>query len=188
MNMKFLANSYLILALILGALLPVMLSLASSMNTYEFLLITYLIAVPTSLGFVIAAGKKDTLIGYLKNKRSFAAIAAIGLLNYAFLEFGLSYAERFVSASLATVIYRTSPVLMLLFLPLILKERITKYQIVALSLAFVGLFLALSGGSLQLVAGGDLLIIGFLIIVALAGALATVLIKKYMYDMESSKT
>lgn len=188
MEIRKLANSYLVLALILGALLPVMLSIATNMNTYEFLFLTYLIAVPASYAFVVFSGKKEKLLGYLRDKKSFATIAAIGLLNYAFLEFGLSYAERFVSASLATVVYRTYPILMLLFLPAVLKERISKYQVAALLLAFSGVYLALSGGGLSIVSAGsqNAGIVAFLVVVALAGALATVLVKRYMYDMESS--
>ncbi len=186
MEVKMLANTYLVLALLLGAMLPVMLSLATSMNTSEFLLITYALAVPASYALVVFMGKKEQLFGYLRNKKTLALIAAIGLLEYTFLEFGLSYAERFVSASLATVVYRSYPLLMLLFLPFVLKERITKYQVAALSLAFVGLYLALSGGSLSIFSGSNIDIIGFLIVVALTSALATALVKKYNYEMGSS--
>ena len=186
MDIKRLANTYLVLALILGALLPVMLDLAPGMSIYEFLFLAYLISVFVSLGFVIASGKKERLLGYIRNPRDFALIAGIGLLNYALLEFGLTYAERFVSASLATVVYRTYPLLMLAFLPFVLRERISKYQIIALALGVVGLCIALSGGTMGFLSGSSAPIISLLIVVALAGALATVLVKKYAYDMESS--
>jgi uncharacterized membrane protein len=75
---------------------------------------------------------------------------------------------------------------MLAFLPFVLRERISKYQIVALSLGVIGLYIALSGGTIGILAGSNLPIISLLIVVALAGALATVLVKKYAYDMESS--
>ncbi len=188
MNIKALANSYLLLALVLGALLPVMLALAGGMNIYEYLFLTYLVAVPTSFLFVLVSGKKEKLFSYVRNKKDFAIIAAIGLLNYAFLEFGMDYAEHFVSASLATVIYRTYPILMLVFLPLILKERVTKYQGAALSLGFIGLYIAISmsGGAAGSSGSINAPIILLLSIIAVAGALATVLVKKYAYDMESS--
>jgi len=186
MDIKRLANTYLVLALMLGALLPVMLDLAPGMSIYEFLFLAYLISVFVSLGFVVASGKKERLIGYIKNRRDFALIAGIGLLNYALLEFGLTYAERFVSASLATVVYRTYPLLMLAFLPFVLRERISKYQIAALSLGVIGLGIAVGGGAIGFLSGSNVPIISLLIVVALAGALATVLVKKYSYDMESS--
>jgi drug/metabolite transporter (DMT)-like permease len=162
-----------------------MLEMATSMNTYEFLFVTYAVSVLASLVFVVARGKTKQLARYLTNRKDLAIIAAMGLLNYAFLEFGLSYAERFVSVSLATVVYRTYPILMLLFLPLVLRERITKYQFAALSLAFVGLYLAVSGGGVQALSFANSGIMLILIAIALSGAFATLLVKKYMYDMES---
>ncbi len=186
MDIKQTANTYLVLALLLGAMLPVMLDISSGMNTYEFLFITYVISTIISLIFVLASGKKHKLLQYIKNFKDFAIIAGIGLLNYAFLEFGISYAEHFVSAALATVVYRTYPILMLAFLPIVLKERISKYQVVALSLGLIGLYVAVSGGSVGFAVGSSTEIIVFLIAIAIAGALATVLIKKYSYDMESS--
>ncbi len=185
-DIKYLANTYLLFALLLGALLPVMLDIGTSISTYEFLFLAYAVSIPTSLLFVLATGNGKKLVRYLSNKHDFAIIASIGLLNYAFLEFGLSYAERFVSSSLATIVYRTYPILMLLFVPFVLHERITKYQLGALCLAFVGLYIAIGGGTLQLFSGANMGIILFLIVVALAGALATVLVKRYVYDMETS--
>ena len=188
MSIKSLANTYLLFALVLGALFPVMLKLASGMSIYEYLFLTYLVSVPASLLFVLVSGKREKLASYIRNKKAFALIAFIGLLNYALLNFGMMYAEHFVSASLATVIYRTYPILMFVFLPFVLKERVTKYQGMALSLAFVGLCVAVSMSG---VAGGlsgniNLPIIALILVIAISVALATVLIKKYAYDMESS--
>ncbi len=183
MNLKLLANTYLLLALVLGALLPVMLDFASGSNLAGFLFYTYLISVFVSLLLIVSTKRTGRLIAYFKNVKDFLLIAFIGLLNYALLEYGITYAEKFVSASLATVVYRTSPILMLIFLPLILRERVTKYQLLALVLGFVGLYIAISGGTLSFAYSGNSLIVIFLIFVALAGALATVLVKKYSFDM-----
>lgn len=188
MGIKGRANTYMLLVLVLGALMPVMLNLSTGsggMNTYEFLFLTYALSVPVSLAFVFAVGKRAKLVSYLRNRRDLALISAIGILNYAFLELGLTTAEKFVGASLATVVYRTSPLLMLLFLPLVLRERISVHQIAALLLAFAGLYIALTGGSLSIFSNANIGIIIMLIGIALAGALATVLIKRFTFDMES---
>jgi drug/metabolite transporter (DMT)-like permease len=186
MKIKALANTYLLLALVLGALLPVMLVFTQGMSIYEYLFLAYLVSVPTSLLFVLATGRKEKLVSYLKNRRDFAIVAAIGLLNYAFLEFGLTYAERFVSASLAAAVYRSYPILMLAFIPFILREKVTKYQLAALSLGFAGLYIAFSGGTLSLFSNANVLIVLLLSAVAIASAIATLLVKRYVYDMESS--
>jgi drug/metabolite transporter (DMT)-like permease len=187
MGIKRTANTYLVLALLLGAMLPVATDIAvNKVNIYEFLFVTYLISVPASLLFVFASKKQRKLFGYLRNMKDLSLIAFIGLLNYAFLEFGLLYAERFVTASLATVVYRSFPLLMLIFIPLVLRERVTKYQLVALLLAFAGLSIAVTGGSAAALGSANTGIVLFLIVVALASGLATVMVKRYVFDMVSS--
>jgi drug/metabolite transporter (DMT)-like permease len=130
-------------------------------------------------------GKKKMIIRYMRKSKDLLLIAFIGLLDYVTLEFGLSYAEKFVSASIATVIYRTNPILMLIFLPLLLRERITKYQAAALFLGFLGIYIALGNGSFNIFTNVSMPIVAFLVLVTVAGSLAMVLIKKYSFDMES---
>ena len=187
MKQKSMAYVYLAGALLLGALMPVMLGIAAGqVNIYAFLFLAYLISIPPSIAFVLLSKRAKFFLGYLRNRRDFALIAVIGLLNYAFLEYGLLYAEQYMSASLATVIYRTYPLLMLLFIPFILRERITKYQVAALSIAFAGLFVAISYGNSQFLGGAGYIPIAAVVIIALANALATTLVKRYTYDMQSS--
>lgn len=185
MNIKKEAHTYLVLSIVLGAMVPVMLDLASSINIYEFLFLTYAISAIASLLYVLAKGKRNTLIRYLKSPKQFSLIAVIGILNYALLEFGMTYAERFVSVPLATAIYRTFPILMLMFIPFVLRERISKYQFAALALGFAGLFIALSGGTLQIFSNPNPVIMVLLVAIALAAAIGNLLVKKYSYDVES---
>ncbi|MGC8676064.1 MAG: EamA family transporter [Candidatus Micrarchaeia archaeon] len=183
MNIRLLGNTYLVLALVLGALVPVMLDIASTLNISQFLFYAYAIGAVTSFAVLLATGRKERIVQYVRSPKSFAAVALIGLLNYAFLEFGLSYAEKFISASLATVVYRAYPLLMLLFLPTLLRERVTKYQVVALSLGVLGIYLAFTGGSAGFSGIAHAPIILLVVIIAIANALATVLVKKYSFDM-----
>ncbi|MGC8629051.1 MAG: EamA family transporter [Candidatus Micrarchaeia archaeon] len=183
MDIRLLANTYLVLALILGAMTPVMLDIASSLNISEFLFFAYGIGAVTAFAVLFATGRKERLMQYVESPKSFVQIAFIGLLNYAFLEFGLTYAEKFISASLATVVYRSYPLLMLIFLPIVLREKVTKYQLLALSLGLAGIYLAFTGGSLAFAAVTNATMVLLVVIVALASALATVLVKKYSFDM-----
>lgn len=185
MKIKSIANIYLILALVLGSFVPVMLKIASqNVNLYEYLFLTYLVALPTSFVFLLIRKKGSRLISSLNNKKEFAFIAFLGLLNYGLLEYGLTYAEKYISASLATVIYRSFPLFMLIFLPIMLRERISKYQLVALILAFAGLYIAITGGSLSLYSNANLPIILLVVAIAFASAYVSVAVKKYSFDME----
>jgi len=184
MDIKKVAYVYVALGILLGAMVPIMLKLASQMNLYEFLFLTYVISAAVSLTYVAARGKMSRLVSYIKDQKQFATIGAMGVINYAFMELGLAYAEKFVSVSLATVIYRTFPLLMLAFIPFILKERISKYQFVALLLGFFGLIIALSGGTLQLFSGISPQITVLLVSLAIAAAVGNLLVKRYSYDID----
>ena len=185
MRLNALAYIFLVASILLGALVPVAFGFGTKMNIPEFLFLVSVIASATMLAFVVLKGKASRLIEYLTSPRDLGVIAAIGVLQYALWGYGFLYAERFVSVSLAAAIYRTFPLLMLLFLPLILRERVTKYQVAALSLALVGLVIALSGG----LGIGDVTnfpVILLLIGVALSNAFTSVMIKRMMFDIYSS--
>ncbi|MGC8567992.1 MAG: DMT family transporter [Candidatus Micrarchaeia archaeon] len=183
MNIKLLANLYLVIALLLGAMLPVMLDIAGSANISVFLFYAYCIGAISTFAILVFTKRTSKLLAHVKNPKSFFLIAAIGLLNYAFLEYGLAYAEKFISASLATVIYRTYPLLMLIFLPFVLRERVTKIQIAAITLGVASIYIAFTGGGLSIFNAKYPAMILLVVIVAIASALATVLVKKYSFDM-----
>lgn len=184
MDIKNRAYIYLVLSLIFGALVPVVLDLKSGMSLSEFFVLTYLVTTIVSFGYIMRIGKKDKLLKYIATPKEFLLIGGIGLLNYALYEFGIAYAENFVSVPLATAIYRTFPVLMLLFIPFILREKISKYQVVALCLGFIGLFFALSGGTFQLFNNAAPSILILLVMMAIGAAIGNLLVKKYSYDVD----
>jgi drug/metabolite transporter (DMT)-like permease len=186
MKIRNIANVYLILALVLGSLVPIMLKIASqNVNIYEYLFLTTLVALPVSFAYLLIRKKGDRLLSSVKNTKEFAFIAFLGLLNYGLLEFGLTYAEKYINVSLATVIYRSFPLFMLIFLPIMLRERISKYQVAALVLALAGLYLVLSGGGVSLIfSNANLPIIGLVVAIALASAYVSTAVKKYSFDME----
>jgi drug/metabolite transporter (DMT)-like permease len=185
MKTKNVANVYLVLSLVLGSLVPIMLKIASqNINIYEYLFFTFLVALPVSFSFILIRKKTGRLISSVMNAKELAFIAFLGILNYGMLEYGLFYAEKYISVPLATVIYRTFPLVMLIFLPIMLRERISKYQLVALILAFAGLYLAVSGGSISLFSNANIPVIALVIAIAFSMAYASTAIKKYSFDME----
>jgi drug/metabolite transporter (DMT)-like permease len=187
MNVRSKAYFYMITSILPGAFLPIVLTLVTGMNIFEFFMLIYLFSLPMAYALAKLTKNDDKLIAYVKDKRMLAKIAIVGLLTYPSYQFTILYAEHFVSASLATAVLRTSPLLMLLFLPTILKERLSKSQIVALGLAFLGLYVALTSGTFQLQASvSDLPVLMLVALGAVGYALSSVLIKKYMFNMESA--
>ncbi len=189
MNIKQKAYMYIAITVVTGALIPILVEAANSTNMFGFFMLTAFVSTATGVAFLIATKSLDRLIGIVRNPRSLALSVLMGLLIFLPIEFGIAYAEKFVSVSLATVLFRTSPLLMLPLLPLMLREKLTRYQIAALLLAFIGIYIGATGGTLTgIFVDADLFAVGFLIMLALLYAVSTVMVKKYMVDMGSLLT
>ena len=188
MEIKNVAYTYLALAIVLGALYPVALYVAghNGMNIFEFLVIGFTMGSAGSLAFVFLRNKQRKLLSYLLNKKDLAILLFVGLLTHGFTSFGLLYVEQHMRVPLATVIFRMQPLLMLLFLPFILREKVTQYQVAALVLAVLGMSIAITGGSISTFVVNNLPIFGLLIFVTLLDAVLPTIIKRYAYDIESS--
>ncbi|MDE1851935.1 MAG: EamA family transporter [Candidatus Micrarchaeota archaeon] len=187
MQIKSKAYAFVITSLFTGSLMPIMLYFSASTDIFEFFMVTYLIAIGFATALVLKTRKVDVVVSYLKDWKKLGIIAMIGLLSYIPIEYAIAYAEHFVSASLATVVFRTNPLLMLLLLPIVLRERLSKYQIAALLLAFFGLYIAITGGNLYSLWGNaDINIVIFLILAALAYAFSSVMAKKHVFDIDAS--
>lgn len=183
MEMKSKAYIYLVVSLIIGSITPVLLILTQGGNAFELFFLASLASVPIGMALLFRNKKTGALVSVLKNKRKLFYLAIAALLIYIPYEYGIAYAEHFISASLATVLFRLNPLLMLLFLPVLLRERLSKRQILALSLAMIGIVIGVSGG-IGAISSGVLPIIFFVILLALGYAFALVVIKWQMIDNE----
>lgn len=188
MNIKTKAYIFIMCSLVGGALFPIALKVAAGneVDIFAFMFLAFLIATPASLALVVVRGKTNRLKWYMKNPKVYLMLGIVGFLDLAFVDYGIFYAEKSISASLATVVYRIQPLLMLLFIPILLREKISKIQIAALMLGLAGVYIALSGGSISIFSGANTRIISFLVAVTLISAFATVFLKRYTTDMESS--
>ena len=148
MELKQKAYLMLTLSMFWSALLPVIITLGKGGGINEFYMIVYASAVPASFLAVVMRGKVGELRSTLREWKTVAMMGIIGIVTFFPIEYGITMAEQYVTASLASVIIRLSPLLMLVLLPTVLRERLTKHQIVALGLGFVGLYIGVSGGSL----------------------------------------
>ncbi len=188
MDMKTKAYIYVAITVVTGALIPILVEQANAVGLTGFFMLTAFISTATGAAFLFYTKGIGKFVEVVRNPKTLFLSVLIGLLIFLPIEFGIAYAEKFVSASLATVLFRTSPLLMLPLLPLMLREKLTKYQIAALSLAFVGIYIGATGGTLGAFAGASLAVSGFIVMLAFVYALSTVMVKKYMIDMGSLLT
>ena len=157
--------------------------LTQGTNTFELFLLASIMSIPIGLVLVAKNKKISELTGLLKNKKKLFYIALAAILLYVPYEYGIAFAEHFISAALATVLFRSSPLLMLLFLPFFLRERLSKRQFLALILAFAGILVGVGGGNpANVFQNADILITVFVVLLALGYAFANIVIKWQMLD------
>ena len=65
-----------------------------------------------------------------------------------------------------------------------LRERLTKYQIIALSLGFFGLYIGVTGGNLISISQAEFGAVVFMIVMAFVYALSSVMVKKDVFNLE----
>ena len=189
MDIKTKAYMLITLALLGGALFPLALKIAvdNGINSYAFMFLSYIIATITSFALVVVKGKTQRLKSYLKNPKEYLTIGIAGFMFAGLIFYGLIYAEQFISVTFATVIYRLQPLLMLLFIPFLLNEKVSKIQVVALGLAFIGIYIALTGGNVfALSSNGNTFVVLELLATVLVSTFAAVFLKRYTTDMEST--
>ena len=185
MEIKLRAYAYLVASLLIGSFTPALLVLTQGTNVFELFLLASIISIPIGMTLVIKNKKVSELAGLLKNKKTIFSIALAAVLMYVPYEYGIAYAEHFISASLATVLFRLNPLLMLVFLPFFLRERLSRRQFLALGLAFVGILIGVSGGNpANLLGNPNILIIAFVALLAFGYAFANVIIKWQMFDSD----
>lgn len=189
MDIKLKGYLFIAITVVTGSLIPILAEAANSVNMYEFFMLTAFVSTAVAIVFIFLTRGSKKLLAVARNPKTLAMSVLIGLLVFLPIEFGIAYAEKFVSASLATVMFRTSPLLMLPLLPTLLREKLTKYQVAALFLAFAGIYIGVTGGTLSSVfVNTNFFVVLSLIAMAFLYALSNVLIKRYMIDMGSLLT
>ncbi len=171
--------SVLLLLNILGVgIWPVALKVVGgSQSTYCLLFLSFLLASIVSLVLMVGLGEVDGFKSIFSSRKNAAVTAIGGLLVYALPSILLSVGAAHVSASLSSVIFRSWVLFTIPFLPLFLKTRINKYQVVAVSIGFLAVFVAITQGSLLTIDFQSLPFVALVLLSAVSVAIGNLIIK-----------
>ena len=176
------ANAYVVVGIFLSSLVTIAFKFTTTVNPIEFFFLSYLSTTVAALLLLLAAGKWRSTREVIANRKLLGIMAVIGIANYALVDLSLMYAVRFTTASIASVIFNTYPLLMLLLIPFILKERVSPHQIAALLLGFAGICVALTWGTSLSIRSPDAIGIALALIASLGVSVGVTLAKRYVYD------
>ncbi|MEM3191275.1 MAG: EamA family transporter [Candidatus Parvarchaeota archaeon] len=144
---------------------------------YSFLISTVIFSI------IVIVKRRDGLKQIIKRKQTFYVLVVSGFLNAFHSAALFTIGIMHTTASLAGVIYRSWPLLMVPFIPLVIKIKVNKYRIAALLIGFAALYIALTQGTLVSVNYSYAPYIALLFIAALAVALSNTLIRSQNADV-----
>ncbi|MDE1825428.1 MAG: EamA family transporter [Candidatus Micrarchaeota archaeon] len=176
------ANAYVVVGIFLSSLVTIVFKFTTTVNPIEFFFLSYLSTTAAALLLLLAAGRWRSTREVIANRKLLGIMAIIGVANYGLVDLSLMYSVRFTTASISSVIFNTYPLLMLLLIPLILKERVSTHQIAALLLGFAGICVALAWGTSLSLTSPDAVGILLALMASLGVSVGVTLAKRYVYD------
>ena len=151
--------------------------IGGSQSTFSLLFLSFSLASLVSLLLAIRLGEFSGFKNIFKSRRNAAVTAVGGILTYALPSILLSVGAAHVSASLSSVLFRSWVLFTIPFMPLFLKTRINKYQVAAVALGFVSVYIAMTQGSLLNISMQSLPFLMLILLSAISVALGNLIIK-----------
>lgn len=186
MNVK--SYGYLLLfgALMFTAITPIAYVLGNGINPVALMLLVSVAGTAISFAIAYAKGTLRHVKAYFTTRNGVYAILSFGILAYALLSLIFSYVTHYVSADLLAVVYRSWPLMLILMAPLLMRERMTKYDALGVAIGFSALAVTLVGGTAISIPAKFLPFVLLLLLGAFFDAFVSGVSKRYNYELTSS--
>jgi len=142
---------------------------SSSSDLLSYMILVFAIGTCGSLTALALTGDLFKLRDLLVDRRTVIYLSTAGLLNYGIASLLMTYGTLMLSPDVSILVNRSWVLLMVPFIPIILRERVKGAQVLSLVVGFFALYLALTGGTVVHVDYGELPYM----LVVLCGALST---------------
>ncbi len=185
MKIKTFGYSVLALSLLIAGLLPLFYIVGNGINPITLALYISLVGTIGSLILMLAKGTHVELAKYVKNRVQLGSLVFVGLV-FALITLVFSYTTHYISASLLAVVYRSWPLFLILIAPLMLRERITKWDAIAVTVGFAGMAIVLLGSVQFSVPQSTIPYVLLVLLAAVADAFASAIQKRYHCELTSS--
>ncbi|MCL4411227.1 EamA family transporter [Candidatus Marsarchaeota archaeon] len=186
--MKIRISGYLMLlaAIITTASTPILYKLGSTISFIELAFMISLVGTIISLFVVLLRHTWKQVVERFSNAKQFLHVASFGILTYVLITIIFSYSTHYVSADLTAIIYRTWPLMVVALAPIMMREKINRYDIAGVAIGFSSLLIAIGAGSGIGIPIAALPFVLILLLSALFDAVASAISKRYNYEITSS--
>jgi drug/metabolite transporter (DMT)-like permease len=163
------AGSFIFIKVGLREIPPITLALARFALAFPFLLIT----------LFLSENRNKLEIAWKKDFNSFTILALTGVTLLYIFQF---YSLKFTTAAAGSIIINTTVIFIALFSAAFLNEKVGFRKVLGIALAFIGIFIVISNGSLNFLAVDPMELVGdaLMIAAAVCWAVYSVLSKKIL--------
>ena len=142
----------------------------------------FLIGSVASVALSLAMNRGRGLASIIRQPKLLGLMLLAGLLNDLFTQLFLSVGTLGTNPSMASILYRTWPIFVLLLTPLVLKHKVKRLQYLATAIGFFGVYIVASSGALFTVGVAQLPYVGVLILAALCSSSSILIMNRYNTD------
>ena len=169
----------LIFSLLELSFVPVLLDIGGTdLGTLQLLFYVFLIGTAVSLPIALLYDRKG-LTALIKSRNSLIIIAVAGLFNNAISQLMLTVGTIGTNPSIGAIVFRSWVLMAAVSIPFVMKIKVSKYQLAAIIVGFVGMYLALSGGAFRLISAQQLPFMGLLLGSAAAVTVAMMIMRTH---------
>ncbi len=180
--MKILYKGLLALVFVIAesALVTIALQIGgSAIGAVPMLLYSSLLGTLVILVVIYLQDRGKELSVLVKDRKGVAILFVAGLFGFGVGTLALTWGTIGTTPSVSAIVYRTYPIMIAIFTPLALKQRVSRRQLFALILGIVGVAIVLSDGGLATVNMAELPYVALVMFSALATAASTLAIRAY---------
>ncbi len=180
MKIKYKGLMALALVVFEASLAPIAFQIGgSSIGAMPFLLYSLL---ATAAVMAIVSYLQDRGRGFLalfRNRNLLLMLCMLGIFSYGISRWALTVGTVGTTPSISGILYRTYPLMVIAMTPLLLGQKVSGRQLVALVLGFASVGIVLSEGSITSINFHELPYVALILVSASGVALSAVLVNKY---------
>ncbi len=158
---------------------------ASNIGTMQLLFFVFLIASLTSLFVVVCKRRTAALRNLLYDRRSLGILAFAGILNFAGAQLFLTMGVLGTNPVVVSIVLKLWPILLAVMIPFLVRTKVEWPQMVALLIAFVGVYIIITNGVFVSINAQELPFVGLIILSALCTAFSNAIIRGRNHDIYS---
>ncbi len=180
MKMMYKGFAALAIVVIYSSLVTIALQVGgASIGVVPLLLYSSILGTATMLVLSYLQDRGKGFLMLLGDKKGLLILSITGVFAFAISTLLFTWGTLGTTPSVSAIVYRTYPLIIALLTPIVLRQKVSRRQLLSLIVGFASVGVIISNGSLTTINFSELPYIGLVLMAALVVALTTLVIKRY---------